>query len=282
MDQPENQIDQSEHQPENNAPIYDVPHIQPQDVPVEPARMSWIQRLYGVLLSPGETFTDINRKPTIIVPLLIAIVVTVAGTMFFSWRVNPDWDRFAREAIKKQEAKAGQTFPPEQVDAQVKGTVFVGKIFPLIAAAITPIGFCIYAGVLALGMMLIQAKTTFKKILSVVIWSNCAISIIGVVVLAASLMARDRESLSQINPMEPGNITATNLSILLPEGSSTAVKTLAGSFDLFAIWLLILVSIGLAAVAGSRKIKTSKTATVVFGIWFIWILIGAGLASLRG
>jgi hypothetical protein len=275
MDQPENQIETKE-------PVYAAPIVPQQDVPVEPARLSWFQRLYGALLSPGETFTDVNRKPTIIAPLLIAIGLTVAATMFFSWRVNPDWERFAREAIKKQEANSGQTIPPDQAEAQVKGTVMVGKIFPLIAAAITPIGYVIYAGVLALGMMLIQAKTTFKKILSVVLWSNCAVALIGVVVLAASLMARDRESLSQINPMEPGNITATNLSILLPEGASTVVKTLAGSIDLFTIWLLVLLSIGLAAVAGSRKIKTSKTATLVFGIWFVWILIGAGLASLRG
>jgi hypothetical protein len=282
MDQPENQIEQSENQLETNAPVQGVPYVQPQDVPVEPARMNWFQRFYGVLLAPGETFADVNRKPTIIVPLLLAIALTIAGTMFFSWRVNPDWERFSREAIKKQEAKSGQSMPPDQVEAQVKGTVMVGKIFPLIAAAITPIGFGIYAGVLALGMMLIQAKTTFKKILSVVLWSNCAISLIGVVVLAASLMARDRESLNQINPMEPGNITATNLSILLPEGTSAGIKALAGSFDLFSIWLLILLSIGLAAVAGSRKIKTSKTATIVFGIWFLWILFNAGMASLRG
>jgi hypothetical protein len=282
MDQLENQIEKPENQFENPAPAPGTPYIQPQDVPVEPARLNWFQRLYGVLLAPGETFEDVNRKPTIIVPLIIAIVLTIAGTLFFSWRVNPDWERFSREAIKKQEAKSGQTIPPDQAEAQVKGTVLVGKIFPLIAAAITPIGFAIYAGVLALGMMLIQAKTTYKKILSVVLWSNCAISMIGVVVLAASLMARDRESLNQINPMEPGNITATNLSVLLPSGASAGVKALAGSFDLFSIWVLILLSIGLAAVAGSRKIKTSKTATIVFGIWILWILFGAGMASLRG
>jgi hypothetical protein len=282
MDQPENQIEQPENQFEANTPVYNAPHIQPQDVPVEPAQLNWFQRFYGVLLAPGETFTDVNRKPTIIVPLLIAIVLTIAGTMFFAWRVNPDWERFARETIKKEEVKSGQSYPPDQVEARVKGTVMVGKFFPLLAAFMAPIGFCIYAGVLALGMVLFQAKTTYKKILSVVLWSNCAISLIGVVVLAASLMARDRESLNQINPMEPGNIMATNLSILLPAGASPAIKALAGSFDLFTIWLLILVSIGLAAVAGSRKIKTSKTATIVFGIWFIWILFGAGMATLRG
>jgi hypothetical protein len=70
--------------------------------------------------------------------------------------------------------------------------------------------------------------------------------------------------------------------LLLPEGTSSFLKALAGSFDLFTIWLLILLSIGLAAIAGSRKIKTGKTATIVFGLWFLWTLISAGLASLRG
>ncbi|MBI3654164.1 MAG: YIP1 family protein [Acidobacteria bacterium] len=274
MEQPEDQND-------NSAPLYSAPPVHPPEAPEEPARMRWFQRFFGVLISPGETFADVNRKPTIIAPILIAIAIAIIGASFFSWRVKPDWERFVREGIKKQEAKSGQTFPPEQVEAQVKGTVFVGKIFPVIAAIITPIGYVILAGVYALGMMLIQAKATFKKILSVVAWSNCAVSVVGTVVLAASLMARDRESLNQINPMQPGSITATNLSLLLPEGSSAAITALASSFDLFTIWVLIVLSIGLAAIAGSRKIKTGKTATLVFGIWFLWILIGAGLASFR-
>jgi hypothetical protein len=39
-------------------------------------------------------------------------------------------------------------------------------------------------------------------------------------------------------------------------------------------------SIGFAAIAGSKKFKTNKTATLVFGMWAIWVLIKAGFAAL--
>jgi len=36
---------------------------------------------------------------------------------------------------------------------------------------------------------------------------------------------------------------------------------------------MILFSIGFAAIAGSRKITTGRTATIVFGFWVVYVLI---------
>ena len=41
---------------------------------VAPAKGSF-ERLAGVLFSPGETFADIARKPTVLVPLLLLILL---------------------------------------------------------------------------------------------------------------------------------------------------------------------------------------------------------------
>ena len=57
---------------------------------------------------------------------------------------------------------------------------------------------------------------------------------------------------------------------------------MAGSLDIFTIWILILLSIGLASIAGSRKITTGKTATVVFGFWAVFVLIKVGWAAAFG
>jgi len=59
--------------------------------------------------------------------------------------------------------------------------------------------------------MFIQAKTTFKKILSVVAWSSAAVGIIVTVVLMASLMIRDKESLKSIDPTQGAGIVPTNM-----------------------------------------------------------------------
>jgi hypothetical protein len=63
---------------------------------------------------------------------------------------------------------------------------------------------------------------------------------------------------------------------------SAIIKTVAGSIDIFTIWFLILVTIGLAAIAGSKKITTGKTATVVFGFWVVYVLLKVGWAAVFG
>lgn len=267
--------------PESTPPYAAPP--QPGQTPVEePARLGPLARLTGTLLSPGETFADVNRKPTWIAPMLIAMVMVLASTFFFQWRVNPDWDQIIRNQIKKGMERSNQSLTEEQMKAQVDFGKKIAKFTPLIGVVVTPIFYVILAGIFALGLMFIQAKTTFKKILSVVAWSSAATSIVATVVTMASLMVRDQESLHSMDPTQSGGIVPSNVAAFLPSGISPMIKAVAGSLDIFTIWTLILLTIGFAAIAGSRKITTGKTATVVFGFWAIFVLLKVGWAAAFG
>jgi hypothetical protein len=270
---------------ENQTPEPLPPHAAPPqpDQPVEePARFGPFGRLTGTLLSPGETFADVNRKPTWIAPFIIAMVTVLASTFFFLWRVKPDMDQIIRTQIKKSLEKSNQSLTDEQMQQRVDIGKKIAKFIPVIGAVFTPVFFLILAGIFALGLMFIQAKTTFKKILSVVAWSSAATSIVGTVVTMASLMVRDEESLHNMDPTQAGGIVPSNVAAFLPSGTSAVIKSVAGSLDIFSIWTMILLSIGFAAIAGSRKITTGKTATVVFGFWVVFVLLKAGWAAAFG
>ena len=256
---------------------------QPDQTPVEePARLGPLARLTGTLLSPGETFEDVNRKPTWIAPMIIGILTVLAATLFFQWRVHPDWDSIFRAQIKKQLERTNQSLTDEQMQQRLSISKSIAKFTPIIAAVFTPIFYVILAGIFALGLMFIQAKTTFKKILSVVAWTSAALSIVATVVMMASLMIRDQESLRSIDPTQASGIVPTNVAAFLPSETSAVIKAIAGSLDIFTIWTLILLTIGFAAIAGSRKITTGKTATVVFGFWGIFVLLKVVWAAVFG
>ncbi|HKP86727.1 MAG TPA: hypothetical protein VJZ26_11555, partial [Blastocatellia bacterium] len=119
-----------------------------------------------------------------------------------------------------------------------------------------------------------------KKILSVVAWSWCATALVSIIVTTVALMLRDSESLRDFNLADPAGIIPTNLAVILPSGSSPVISSLAASFDVFTIWFLILLAIGFAAIAGAKKFKTSKTATLVFGTWAVWVIIKMGFAAI--
>ncbi len=250
--------------------------------PTEEPQLGPAGRFSGVLFSPSETFKDVNRKPTLLVPLIIMILTALLGSFAFSAIVKPDWDRSAREMIKKRDIQTNRTTPPEQAEQEVLFTKAIGKYFPLVAVVVTPIYCVILAGIFALALMLMQAKTTFKKILSVVLWSYAVTAVIQTVVMLASLLIKNREDLDQINPMDPGNIMATNVGAFMPSDISAPIKYIATSLDIFSIWFMILLTIGFAMIAGSRKITTGKAGAVVFGLWIVWLLVNTGRVALLG
>src|SRR5262245_45858395 len=108
MSEPQNQM-------ADDAPAYGAPPRHEQAAPDGPARIGPLGRLTGTLLSPGETFADVNRKPTFVVPMIIAIVTVLAATFFFQWRVHPDWDSIMRTQIKKRLDRSNQSLTEEQM-----------------------------------------------------------------------------------------------------------------------------------------------------------------------
>jgi hypothetical protein len=286
MSEPENQTP-------DTTPTYAAPQQHEQAAAEELARLGPFARLTGTLLSPGETFADVNRKATWLAPFLIAVVTTLAFSMFFEWRVKPDWDKFFQTITEKRLGKPLKELPPEQQE-QIKKQLDIQKriattdlnspLSILIAVVRTTIfyvvGFLIPTGVFALGLMLMQAKVTFKKILSVVAWSWCATGLVYLIVSIAALMTRDGESLKDINLADPAGVVPTNLAVVLPSGTSRVLSSIAASFDIFTIWYLMLLAIGFASIAGAKKFKTGNAATLVFGVWVVWILVKAGFAAL--
>jgi len=266
----------------DTTPTYGSSESYTQPEPEEPARLGPLSRLSGTLFSPGETFADVNRKPTWIAPMIVAVVTVLASAFFFQWRVQPDWDSIIRTQIKKSLERRNQSIPEEQLQQQVNVGKSFAKFFPIIGAVIIPAMYAIIAGIFALGLMLIQAKTTYKKILSVVAWTMCATGVVSAIVTMASLMVRDEAELKSIDPTKPEGVVPTNLAAFLPSGSSPVLESLAGSIDIFTLWNLILLSIGLAIIAGSKKITAGKTARVVLGFWLVYVLVKLGWRAAFG
>lgn len=270
------------HQTEADAPSYGAPQTAPPQMQ-EPAKLNFLQRLIGVILSPGPTFEDVNRKPTWLVAVIITMLLVVVGSFLFNLQAKPDWDRIFRTQIRRQMEKTNQSMTQEQIDQRVSFSVKLVPYFPAIAAVSIPIVYIVIAAVLALGMMLIQAQTTFKKILSVVSWSYAGTSLVQSIVGNIVILVQDRETLNSIDPTQGVNIVPSNLGFFLPDGTSGAMMALASSIDVFSIWYLIVLSIGLAAIAGSRKkIKASTTGAMVAGLWVVFVLIKVGWRAMFG
>ncbi len=274
MSQPENQMGQ-------NAPAYPeygAPVVQPQQAaPEEPARLNWLQRLTGLIFSPGEVFADINRKPTILIPLILSVVV-VAGVFYFTfWRVNPDWEKVTRDQMKVAE-KFGAKIPEDQMAEAIESTRNGAKFTPLYIGASQIVKSLIVAGVLVVGMIMLQAKTTFKKIFSVVLWSSAVNWLVYAIVFIAAFMVKNQEALQSVDINNPFAAVPTNPAPFIE--AKGVLQALATSFDVFMFWMIALLAIGLAAIAGNKRVTLGKTATLTIALWVVVVLISLGFARM--
>jgi len=220
-------------------------------------------RIIGVFTSPKETFQDINNKPTWLVPFLILIAVIVV-VQFVLMDIGMADQMAKLEARDMPEAQ--MEMARNQMSGPLKYIQFV--VIPIMML----ITWCVVAGLhLFFTNVVFGGETTFKKMFAVTSWS----SLIGVV----STLLR------MVMVMSKGTSigVTTSLAILLPTPGLNETPSILFRFlahlDIFAIWGLILYTIGISAIS---KLDINKSSTVVIINWLIWILISIPLWSIFG
>jgi len=242
-------------------------------------------RLIGVIFSPGETFADINRRPTWVVALIISILFSVGFSYLLQLRV-PNFEQrleeLTRQQIQETLERRGQPVGPEAQEGIERQVALYKKFFkfsPLLSIVFVPLGLVLTAGAFFLVLLMVQAEATFKKTFSVLTWSwTGTFSVPQTLVSAVVLMLKDPNSIDLRNPE---SIVATSLGAMLslsPKTTNALLYSLATSIDIFTIWFLILAAIGLSAI--SRKVSRTKAGVIVFVLWALWVAIKAGWTML--
>jgi hypothetical protein len=233
-------------------------------------------RLVAALLAPSELFEDINLKPTFLAPMVIVAITSIAFVLFINWRLKPDWRQFARSQTTAQ----SELMPaPQPTDRQIEFRAKLYKFLPALAPVFALAWYLAAAGVLTLGMRRLHAQTNYDKVLSVFAWSDCSVRLVYTLIVMGSIMMRAPETLGYPILLNPGSTVLTNLSFVLSQNTSPAVRVIASSIDIFSIWQIALLVIGLAAIGGTPRITRSKTGLLVVGLWLVIIIIRAGLAA---
>jgi hypothetical protein len=73
------------------------------------------------------------------------------------------------------------------------------------------------------------------------------------------------------------DLLRSNLGFLVERKAAPALHSLLGSLDLFAIWTMVLLTIGYAIAA---RISRKAAGAIVVALWAVYILGKAGLAAL--
>ena len=239
--------------------------------------LSQMQRVTYTFSAPSKTFEDIKRgnrswwMPWLIMVIVGYLFFGVVATKITMQTVVDNQMKLASEKQQEQMAKA----TPEareltnKISLYVTEGVFIASpVFVLLVAAVVSL---VLWGTIN---FVFGGKASFGAIFAMWFFANLLAnikSLLGIIVIFIS----DTPETFNIK-----NFAPTNVGAFLPVMETNhAVYALATSLDIVSIWCMILMSIGLATVAG---VKRSSGYIAVFGWWAIIVLTGVGFAAIQG
>ena len=236
--------------------------------PAPQAPINHFGRIFGVLFSPGSTFSDIVQRPSWVVPSIVLVILSLIGSVLFVQRV--DWHDAIRQQIENNPSAA--QLSPEQKEQRVEMGAKFAPIFGYVGGLIGPVVLLLVVCLAMWGAysLLGGISPGFEKSFAITAHAFMT-SIVSTPVFLLIVFLRPKGTIDIDNPV------ATNLAAFLPEGTSKALLALGKSIDIFSIWTLILLAIGFAAV-NPRKLGVGGSIGVAFGVFAAFVVCRVGWA----
>jgi hypothetical protein len=231
-----------------------------------PAPKSLPARFIGVITSPRETFASVAAHPKWFGMLVLTTVIVIACT------VLPMTTEAGREALLETQVRQMESFGMQVNDQMYQQMRSRIGIAPYTTAAgvlvFSPIITLVLGGILfAVFNAGMGGTASFKQVYSVVVHAG-AISALGQLFTGP------------LNYVRGSMASATNLSVLmpfLPDG--TFLARLAGMIDLFVVWWVFVLAIGIGVLYRRR---TQPIAMGLFGTYAVIALAVAAVLSRLG
>lgn len=228
--------------------------------------ISAVGRVIGVFFSPKQTFEDIVRKPSWVLPVVLLTLFSIGVSFAINQRIN--FREFMTQQIEKNPRSANLS--AEQKQQQIEGGA---KFTPIVIWAFGVCGPVLFVMFVALAMwgaynLLGGANTNFGT--SFAITAHAALTgLVSSSLMILVLYLKPPGTVDLENPV------ATNLAAVLADDSAKWLFKLLNSIDIFSFWTLILLAIGFAA-TNPKKLKGSKAFTIAFSVWAVYVVCRVG------
>ena len=224
----------------------------PSPPPAAPRARGLAARVAGVLTSPRATYADIAARPRWLGVMLVVMAATILPV---AWLLQTEVGRRAGIDMQLQTLESfGRTVTDEEYRQMERMAPYAGYFaaasqivaFPLVTLVIAGLVFAIFNAGLG-------ADATFRQVFAVVAFSSV---VTGLRTLFSTPLNYARESMS----------SPTNLAAALPVfEENTFGARLLGSIDLFLIWWIVSLAIGLGVLYKRRTAPIATTMLVVYG-----------------
>ena len=233
-----------------------------------PATKNAVERLAGVLFAPAETFADIARRPDILIPLLLFLVLGYV-TMFVSMP-HYDWD-----AALAQQAEMVKAQNPNMSDADIDRMGNITRASMKVMQFIGPLFYAIWWLIVALVLFgafrIMGGDVGFKQAFSATLYAWVPLILFSIILAVVVVLRKS------VDPTQLATVVRSNPAFLVSMKEQQVLYALLSSFDLFTIWTVVLLIFGFSA---ASKFSRAKSAAIVVSLWVVMIVIKVGFAAL--
>jgi hypothetical protein len=214
-----------------------------------PAPKGLIARAIGIITAPRATYEAVVAHPKsfgMLALVTISIAVLVGGLLM---------TKVGQEAWLDAALSSGREFNEQQMQGMQRMMPFMGYVTAVSMLVFWPLILLLISGILyAVFNAAMGGNATFRQVFAVVVHT-------GPVGVLAQLFT------VPLNYFRGTMTSASNLGVLLPMLPEKSVfALLLGMIDLFLIWQLVVLSIGLAVLYRRRTQPIATALLVVYAI----------------
>jgi len=231
--------------------------------------------LLQVFFSPAETFKSLNRKTRILPAFLLVVLVMSATTFVFQNKVS--YDAQMKAMIEYRES-TGDVIP-EDIKAEVLNAS--QSIYTKVGAYLAiPIGLFVACLLMAITLQLLNTfitgrDITMERSLAICIYATMAPFVVYNLITIVVMITTPEK----INILHPYQTFVSDLSVFLSDSASKFIRSAVSAVDIFGIWRIALLVIGLNAL--SKTSREQRNRSLVMGS-VLFILFGAIQFVIRG
>jgi len=232
--------------------------------------MESLQRIAQVLWAPTQTFRKIAERPTWAVALVVLLALGGIVGYLAVQRIDPGDQRAQmRETLEERGLRGAEL--EQALDQGMQVTEAIAPWTPAFPVVFGTLGYLFVALLFWVAFRLAGGELGYPHSFSVTLHGFVPQALGALIAIPVIL---GQETLDP-EAVQRGSFLASNLGFLAPEDASPVVSTLLSSLDLFALWSVVLLTIGYSVVG---RVSKGVAGGVVVGAWLLWVAIKVGLA----
>lgn len=239
--------------------------------------------LFGVLLRPKTTFTYLkdNHKRAWWLPAILILLLTVAPLVAAARTPAPTMPimmegMMGREGMINSEAALGGKYDPTMMGGFEQPPASNLNLFQLAGKlGGAPAAWLLWGAALYLASVFLGRSSSFGQMFRLSVWTWLPYGIRGLVQTLYILGTGETITNAGLS----GFVNQTTTAMIAPGPGQLALTSILAKVDLYMIWHLLLVSVGLMSFTG---LKYRKALMAVLAIWVVFTLLGIVPAILGG